>query len=158
MPMASLPESSDDTGKAEAMPLVGAMSAVESQDLHVKRGLPCLRSQLSCCSVRAVSVVIWSTAFLRRTDAYDQSGSKPEFSKPSSPVQASLIHRPVTPPGISPEQSCFMPAQCLNTRCGNEQVSCSKAAIINCDSTLEKSKLHRTSPRPHIQEGIKFRN
>lgn len=59
MPMASLPESPGDNGKAEAMPLVGTMSAVESQDLHMRRGLPCLRSQLSCCSVRAASAEIW---------------------------------------------------------------------------------------------------
>lgn len=59
MPMASLPESSDDTGKVEAIPLVGAMPAVESQHLHVTRGLLCLRSQLSCGSVRAASAEIW---------------------------------------------------------------------------------------------------
>lgn len=59
MPMASLPESPDDIGKVEAMPLVGAMSAVESQHLHMRRGLPCLRSQLSCGSIRAASAEIW---------------------------------------------------------------------------------------------------
>lgn len=59
MSMDSLPESPDNTGKAEVMPLVGTMSAVESQDLHTRRGLPCLRSQHSCCSIRAVSAQIW---------------------------------------------------------------------------------------------------
>ena len=57
--VAHLPESPDDTGRAEAMPLVGAMSAVESQDLHVRKGLSCPRSQLSCGSVRASSAEIW---------------------------------------------------------------------------------------------------
>lgn len=37
---ASLSESPDDIGKAEAMPLVEALSAVESQDSHMRRVCP----------------------------------------------------------------------------------------------------------------------
>lgn len=59
IPTASLPESPDDTGKAEAMPLAGALSAVESQDSHMRRGLHCLRSRLSRSSVWVLSAEIW---------------------------------------------------------------------------------------------------
>lgn len=38
--IASVPKGPGDTGKAEAMPLAGAMAAVESQDMHMSRGLP----------------------------------------------------------------------------------------------------------------------
>lgn len=89
-----------------------------------------------------------STAFLRGTDAYYQLGSKPKFSKPSSSVQASLIHRPVTPPG---RWELFYAAQSLNTSCGTEQVFGCKAAIINCDSTLESPNYVGSDPTPNAK-------
>lgn len=52
-------------GKAEAMLLAGATAAVESQDVHVSRGLPA-RGPSS-----APRAQMWSAAFLRGTDRRD---------------------------------------------------------------------------------------